>query len=152
MSEVVASGPISRSVRSRRRLAVVIAAVLAAVALLGVSGLERNLVFYRTPSELLADPALAGQRVRLGGLVQPGTVEQAGAVMTFTLTDGVTDVRVRYAGPAPGVFQAGQNALVEGVLGGDGGFRADQVMVKHSDTYRGPGATSTPPASGHEAR
>lgn len=133
----------------RWRLAVVVAVVLGTVALLAVSGLNHTLIYYRTPTELMHDRSLVGKQVRVGGLVQPGTLHRAGQTVTFTLTDGATDVPVVFTGPINGVFAAGRDALVDGRLTPTGTFDGDQLMVKHDDTYRGPdGKPYTPPPVG----
>jgi cytochrome c-type biogenesis protein CcmE len=84
---------------------------------------------------------MVGQRVRLGGLVVTGTVRRTAAGVDFELTDGVQEVPVVNTGQPRGVFQEGQGAVVEGVLGRDGVFRSDVLLVKHSNRYR-------PPANG----
>ncbi|GAA1439341.1 cytochrome c maturation protein CcmE [Nocardiopsis tropica] len=136
-----------RRPRTRLRLAVVVVAALAAVGALAASGLGRDVVFYRTPEELVGDDSLVGERVRLGGVVAPGSIDEGEGVIRFTLTDGA-DVPVLYTGSLVGVFQEGQGALVEGSLDEDGVFRGDLLMVRHDNTYEGSdGTTYTPPAS-----
>lgn len=131
---------------TRVRLAVVVVVALAAIGVLAMSGLDETLVYYRTPTELANEPGLAGERVRLGGLVQPDSLRDEGGPARFTLTDGTTEVPVVFTGSLGGIFQAGQNALVEGSLGTDGVFRGDQLMVKHTENYQGPdGEAYTPP-------
>lgn len=131
---------------TRLRLAVVVAVALAAVGVLAVSRLDETLVYYRTPTELMDDPGLTGERVRLGGLVQPDSLRKDADPVTFTVTDGTTELPVVFTGSLGGIFQDGQNALVEGSLGPDGVFRGDQLMVKHSENYQAPdGETYTPP-------
>ncbi|RBY82589.1 hypothetical protein DQ238_03540 [Geodermatophilus sp. TF02-6] len=120
------------------RLLLVAGVVLLTVGVLAVAGLQGSLVYYRTTSELLADPALQGERVRLGGLVVRGTVETTADGVRFELTDGVQDVPVVNTGQPRGVFQEGQGAVVEGVLGADGVFRSDVLLVKHDNEYRPP--------------
>lgn len=145
--------PSAPSSARRWRLAVVVLVVLAAAALLAVSGLSRTLVYYRTPTELMHDRSLVGKQVRVGGLVQPGTLRREGQVVSFTLTDGATDVPVVFTGPINGVFAAGRDALVDGRLTPAGTFDGDQLMVKHDDTYRGPdGKPYTPPPVGGSSR
>jgi cytochrome c-type biogenesis protein CcmE len=121
------------------RLLAVAGVVLAAVGVLAVAGLQGGLVYYRTTSELVADPGLQGERVRLGGLVVEESVERTVDGVSFVLTDGVRDVPVRHTGQPRGVFQEGQGAVVEGVLGSDGRFRSDVLLVKHDNEYRPPG-------------
>ena len=126
----------TRPVRTSVRLLVVGATAAAAVAVLAVVGLGEAAVYYRTPTEVLERPPVAGDRLRLGGLVLPGTVRSDGTTVLFELSDGVTGVTVVHRGDPSGVFQEGQGAVVEGVLGSDGRFLSDLVMVKHSNEYR----------------
>lgn len=130
------------------RLLLVAVVVLAAVGVLAGAGLKGNLVYYKTTTELISDPGLQGQRVRLGGLVVTGSVRPTGDGVAFTLTDGVQDVPVMNSGQPRGVFSEGQGALVEGALGRDGVFRSDLLLVKHSNEYRAPdGRPYSPPAA-----
>lgn len=120
---------------ARARLAVVGVAALGVLGVLGVTGLQDNLVYYRTPSEVAADSSSDAGRVRLGGMVQKGSVARQDETLTFVLTDGAYDVPVTYEGKAPGVFREGQGAIVEGTLDAGGAFLADNVLVKHSNEY-----------------
>jgi cytochrome c-type biogenesis protein CcmE len=133
-----------RTGRDRRRvpvrLLVVFGVAMAAVAVLAVAGLQGSLVYYKTTSELLADHSLQGHRVRLGGLVETGTVHATANGVRFVLTDGVHEVEVVNTGQPRGVFREGQGAVVEGVLGADGVFRSDLLLVKHSNSYEPPAA------------
>jgi cytochrome c-type biogenesis protein CcmE len=124
--------------RLRLRLLLVAAVVLAAVGVLAFAGLSGSLVYYKTTSELLADHGLVGHRVRLGGLVVTGSVHRTAGGVRFELTDGVADVPVVNTGQPRGVFRDGQGAVVEGVLGRDGVFRSDVLLVKHSNSYEPP--------------
>ena len=118
------------------RLLVLVGALAAALSVLAASGLADTVVYYRTPSEVVADPPEAEERLRLGGLVLAGSVERAGSEASFVVTDGVAEVPVVYAGVLPAVFAEGQGAVVEGRLGADGRFVGDLVLVKHSNEYR----------------
>lgn len=122
----------------RVRLAVVGVVAVAALGVMAASGLDDSLVYYQSPSELSARPPASDQRLRLGGMVQPGSVDQTGDVVRFVLTDGAADVIVEHRGDPPGVFQEGQGALVEGTFEAGGVFRSDFLIVKHSNEYRGP--------------
>ena len=129
-------------VRKRAWLAALVAVVvLAAVGVVAVAGLQGSLVYYKTTSELLSDHSLVGHRVRLGGLVVKGSVHRTADGVRFELTDGVAEVPVVNTGQPRGVFREGQGAVVEGVLGADGVFRSDVLLVKHSNSYE-------PPANG----
>ena len=124
-------------VRPRVRLLLVAVVAVAAIGLLAASGLDDSLVYYRSPSEVATLSADAG-RLRLGGLVQIGSVARRGQDVHFVLTDGVNEVPVVHRGDPPGVFQEGQGALVEGSLDATGVFRSDLLIVKHSNEYRAP--------------
>ncbi len=121
----------------RVRVLVVAVAALGAVGVLAAAGLDDSLVYYRSPSEVTGTSSETG-RVRLGGLVQSGSVVTDGANVRFTLTDGVAEVPVLHEGDPPGVFQENQGALVEGTFDTDGTFRSDLLIVKHSNEYRAP--------------
>lgn len=96
-----------------------------------VNGLQDNMVYYHTPSEVLD---VTGDRVRLGGMVADGSIDRDGGTVNFTITDGVTDVPVTYDGSTTGVFREGQGAIVEGVVS-QGTFQADNLLVKHDNEY-----------------
>ena len=128
--------------------------VLASVAILAglgwvlFRGLSGNLVYYQTPSELLAEgPRAIGQEVRLGGLVAPGSTRPSEGGVDFILTDGTTRVTVAYTGPVPALFRSGTGAVVEGRYEQDGEFHADTLLVKHSADYRPPAPGATPTAA-----
>jgi cytochrome c-type biogenesis protein CcmE len=104
-------------------------------------GLEKNIVFFLTPEELLAKgDAGVGVPVRLGGQVKPGSVQwDAKALdLRFTVTDGAREVPVRSTGAPPQMFRDGMGVIVEGRYGDGGVFEATNLMVKHSNEYRAP--------------
>jgi cytochrome c-type biogenesis protein CcmE len=127
---------------TRRRLFAVLAITIAATALgfIGLSDIGDDLVYYWSPSELLASPNAQGATVRLGGMVQPGTVEwdRDAHTASFIVTDGEASVPVRVKGNPPAMFREGIGVVVEGQLGGDGLFLTERVMVKHSNEYEAP--------------
>ncbi|WP_213452090.1 cytochrome c maturation protein CcmE [Rhizomonospora bruguierae] len=125
----------------RRARLLVAAVAVAAAALLVAAGMQGTLTFYRTPAEVLHDPAPAGQRVRLGGTVVPGSLRSEGGRTRFLLRDGAAEITVEQSASLPGTVREGQDAVVEGVLDAHGVFRSDTVMAKHGNEYRpaGPG-------------
>lgn len=114
-------------------------AVLGIAAAIVLTQIGDHLVFFQSPSDLAAKPELtAGRRLRLGGLVQEGSVErQDGGVVQFRITDLAQDVPVTYKGILPDLFREGQGVVVEGRMK-DGLFVADQVLAKHDETYMPP--------------
>ncbi len=122
--------------------------ILSAAAVLGIAGaiayvlwggLEQNLVYFVTPTELLAKgPQAVGNPVRLGGVVVEGTVEQEADGLRFTIKDDKNQVPVTSTKTPPQMFQEGIGVVVEGALQADGRFRAERLMVKHGNEYRPP--------------
>ena len=131
------------------RIAVVLVVIAGALTWVLVRGLGGNLVYYKTPTEILrSGHTLVGQRVRLGGLVLPGTVQTRGQDITFVVSDETTRMSVVDSAGVPSLFRAGQGVVVEGYYGRDGAFHADTVLVKHSDNYTPP-APGVTPTSAH---
>ncbi len=130
----------------RYRLLVVpgvgVAAVLLGVLLFG--NLNRNLVYYLTPSEAVAKRAQFpdGRRFRLGGQVVQGSLTRLADGVRFTVTDGHRAVTVVHRGSPPQLFQPGIGVVVEGAWAGNR-FVSDTMLVKHDETYRPPGDGST---------
>ena len=83
-------------------------------------------------------PPAAGQQIRLGGLVETGTVEKSGETVAFSVTDLTNAVKVTYRGLLPDLFREGQGVVVEGAFDGSGQFVARQVLAKHDETYMPP--------------
>jgi cytochrome c-type biogenesis protein CcmE len=108
---------------------------VAIIALLVVSSMKGTLSYYRTPSEIDGSPPPTGQSVRVGGLVTVGTVHYHGPVVRFVLTDGASDLDVVSRTVPPSTFRGGQGAVVVGHVLKDGLFRADSVVVRHSNEY-----------------
>ncbi len=112
--------------------------------------LSENLVFYLTPSEAEDQRADfgAGERFRLGGLVQPGTLETTDDGVRFSVGDGAVSITVVHTGTPPQLFQENVGVVVEGAWQGDE-FQSDTLFVRHDEQYRAPdgeGAYETPSA------
>lgn len=117
------------------------AVILGVFAWLLLGGLEKNMVFFLTPRELLAKGTVGvGVPVRLGGQVKPGSVKwDAQALdLRFTVMDGGGEIPVRSTGAPPQMFRDGMGVIVEGRVGAGGVFEASNLMVKHSNEYRAP--------------
>jgi cytochrome c-type biogenesis protein CcmE len=126
-----------------KRTRLVLAAVLVVGALLYliIGGIRGAIVYYTTPSELLAQgPGALGRSLRLGGQVAPGSKQWNANTLElrFVLTDGTASVPVVHRGAPPDLFTEGQGAVVEGTYGADGVFVARAVIVKHSEEYAPP--------------
>jgi cytochrome c-type biogenesis protein CcmE len=106
-------------------------------------GLSGNLVYFRTPTEIL-HAGTVGERARLGGLVEPGSVRRTSHTLEFVVTDGTSHLTVIDTGGVPSLFRTGQGVVVEGSYGSDGAFHADTVLIKHNGVYRPPSPGVTP--------
>ena len=139
--------------RKRKRLLV----VLLGLGLLGVASalvlfaFNDNLVFFMSPSDLATKGAPETRRLRLGGLVEAGSVARRadGRTIDFKVTDGGEDVPVVFSGVLPDLFREGQGVVVEGVLSKDGVFKADTVLAKHDERYMAPEVADALKKAGH---
>jgi cytochrome c-type biogenesis protein CcmE len=121
--------------------------IVAVLGFLIYQGISNNLVYYITPSELLAKGAAAdGQSLRLGGQVKPGSVRWNSRTrsLQFVLQDPKGAVNVVSTGVPPSMFRSGIGVVVEGIYG-HGRFSATNLMVKHCASYRAPRPGHVPP-------
>ena len=125
--------------RKHKRLTFIVLGMglLAAAAALMLSAFEDNIVFFYSPTEVLDQKLGADRRVRIGGLVEDGSVEKAGIEVKFRVTDLAAAIPVTYTGILPDLFREGQGVVAEGRFV-DGVFHADEVLAKHDETYMPP--------------
>jgi len=128
----------SRRTRKQKRAALILAGVM----LLGIAAglvlyaLNDTIVFFYTPSEIAEKNVTPGQRFRLGGLVETGSIVKGeGMTVSFTVTDTIKAIPVSYKGQLPDLFREGQGVVTEGRLDPSGKFIADTVLAKHDETY-----------------
>jgi cytochrome c-type biogenesis protein CcmE len=124
--------------RKQRRLALIGSGlgVLAVAAALVLSALKESIVFFNSPTDVIDKQVQPGTRIRLGGLVKPGSLARGDNLsVRFEVTDGNRAVAVAYTGILPDLFREGQGVVAEGALDGAGLFRADTVLAKHDETY-----------------
>ncbi|WP_102957780.1 cytochrome c maturation protein CcmE [Mangrovicella endophytica] len=124
--------------RKQKRLASIggVMLVIAVAAGLVLTALSDSVAYFRSPSDIAAEAPGPSQRVRLGGLVQEGTVQRGGSdTVRFSVTDTVESVPVVYRGLLPDLFREGQGVVAEGTLGPDHVFVADTVLAKHDENY-----------------
>lgn len=124
--------------RKQRRLALVLASLTAlgaAVALILVA-FEDNIVFFHSPTDLSEKTFRAEQRLRLGGLVEEGSVSKSadGLTINFKITDLANSVEVSFKGILPDLFREGQGVVAEGHYR-NGKFVASEILAKHDETY-----------------
>lgn len=110
---------------------------LALAAWLVMSAFQKNLVFFFTPTEILAGKAPRGNSFRMGGLVEQGSLKRQadGVTVAFNVTDNAQSVRVHYRGILPDMFKEGKGVVAQGKLGNDKLFMAEEVLAKHDENY-----------------
>ena len=123
--------------RKRRRLYMVLGGMvlLSAAAALVLTALDENLSYFYDPSNIAEAPP--GRAIRLGGLVEEGSVgrQADGVTITFRITDRNNSIPVTYKGLLPDLFREGQGVITEGTLNPGGVFVAREVLAKHDETY-----------------
>ena len=116
----------------------------AAAAGLVLNAFRSNVVFFFSPSDVIAQKAPQKRLFRMGGLVEDGSVQRLanGITVRFAVTDTVQRVAVEYTGILPDLFREGKGVVTQGRLGPDGVFRAQEVLAKHDENYMPPEAAS----------
>ena len=124
--------------RKQRRLVLIGTSfcVLAFAAGLVLSAMRDSIVFFSSPTDVVEKQNKPGARLRIGGLVKPGSVTRGDNLLVrFAITDGKTDIPVHYQGIVPDLFREGQGVVAEGKLEPGGAFAADTVLAKHDERY-----------------
>jgi cytochrome c-type biogenesis protein CcmE len=118
--------------------ACVVAAI--AFAVIAASGINNNLVYYWTPTDLRANGEKAyGANIRLGGMVARGSVQKlGGSAVQFVVHDGKTRIPVRTSTVPPQMFRENIGVVVEGTMMRDGHFQSSRLMVSHNNEYKAP--------------
>jgi cytochrome c-type biogenesis protein CcmE len=120
--------------------------LVASLCLLGVAvgltlyAFQSRIVYFFSPSDIAKERPATGQLVRLGGLVEAGSVAKTGdgATVIFNVTDLSNKISVSYRGVLPDLFREGQGVVVEGAYASDGTFNASEVLAKHDEKYMPP--------------
>lgn len=137
--------------QKKKRFGFIIAAlsVLGLAVALILSALEENIVYFRSPTDLIAQ-APSPQKWRLGGLVQTGSVSRgADGLLTFSVTDGNNSIKVSYKGFVPDLFREGQGVVVEGHIEQAGVIKAQTLLARHDENYMPPEVAAALKQSGH---
>jgi len=126
----------------RQKRMTLVAGIVAGVGLaawLGTQAFRSNVMFFFDPSQIAAGEAPGGERFRLGGMVEKGSVEKTVGTLDikFLVTDFKHTVRVKYSGILPDLFREGQGVVAHGRMK-DGVFVADEILAKHDEKYMPP--------------
>jgi cytochrome c-type biogenesis protein CcmE len=128
----------SSMTRKHKRTLTIIALMAVAAFAIGLilSAMKDTIVFFYTPSEIALKSVASGTRIRLGGLVEQGSIVKSGdAQVAFIITDTDKTMKVSYRGQLPDLFRENQGVVAEGILQADGTFIAETVLAKHDENY-----------------
>jgi cytochrome c-type biogenesis protein CcmE len=155
MTDIKAAlGPGRRSgmTRKKRRLYLLIASLglLSIAVALVLTGLRGEIVFFLSPTELVTKPPMPGRVIRVGGLVEKGSLQKIGTdgTIVFKVTDLSKSIAVTDRGILPDLFREGQGVVIEGALDSQGQFVASEVLAKHDEKYMPPEVAKALKASG----
>ncbi len=125
-----------------KRLAIIggVVTSVAVAAGLVLNAFQSNLVFFYSPSQVVAREAPSGRTFRVGGLVKEGSVKRSGTEVQFAVTDTAQTMQVKYVGILPDLFKEGKGVVAQGQIGADGVFVAREVLAKHDENYMPPEA------------
>lgn len=128
------------AVRAKHQRLVLLAVALVALigaGLLATWALRSQASYFYVPADMAANPPEADRAVRLGGMVERGSMKNApdGVTVNFIVTDGKARIPVRFAGIRPALFVEGSGVVAEGKLGRDGTLVADNLLAKHDEKY-----------------
>lgn len=144
MSSVTQGNTASDAMRRKTRLFMIGAFVVAGIAfaIIAASGINDNLVYYWTPTDLQSNGQKAyGATIRLGGMVAPGSIKQlGGSAVEFDVHDSVAKVHVRTNTVPPQMFRENIGVVVEGTMVPGGYFESSRLMVSHDNEYKAPEA------------
>ncbi|MGE3691936.1 MAG: cytochrome c maturation protein CcmE [Novosphingobium sp.] len=122
-----------------QRLVLVVVALVAlvAAALLAAWALRNQASYFYVPGDILRERPAPDRAVRLGGMVERGSIrrEADGVTISFVVGDGKARVPVRFKGIVPDLFVEGSGVVAEGKFGADGTFAADNLLAKHDEKY-----------------
>jgi cytochrome c-type biogenesis protein CcmE len=126
--------------KPRRRRLLLIGLVLAGVitsTALALRAFQENLLYFFSPTQVMAGEAPLERNFRLGGVVAEGSIQREPGSMTvnFVVTDYASSVPVQYTGVLPDLFLENQGVVARGRLDGSGGFVAEEVLARHDENY-----------------
>ncbi|MGG7055657.1 cytochrome c maturation protein CcmE [Nitrosomonas sp. ANs5] len=129
-----------------KKMAVIALSVsaLTVAVILVLNVFQSNLVFFFSPSQVIAKEAPIGKSFRIGGLVEEGSLKREGdgTTMRFAITDTSEAIQIVYTGILPDLFKEGKGVVAQGKIAENGIFYADEVLAKHDENYMPPEAAS----------
>ncbi len=135
--------------KHQRLIFVLVSVVFLCVAVLFImQAFKQNLVYFYSPSDIVANPPAAAQKIRIGGLVKTGSITKDNDRVRFTVTDGKEELQVSYQGLLPNLFREGQGVIAEGVME-ENGLTASTILAKHDEKYMPKEVVDALKKSGH---
>lgn len=138
--------------RRQRMLTVGLIVICVSLAVgLALQAFQENLLFFYSPTQVLAGEPPEGRKFRLGGLVEEGSLarESGELKISFMVTDLENTLPVSYEGVLPDLFREGQGVVAHGVMQPDGSFLAEEVLAKHDENYMAPEVAELLAEQGH---
>jgi cytochrome c-type biogenesis protein CcmE len=126
--------------RAKRRLQALALGMLGlgVATVLALTAFRENMVYFYSPSDIAANHIAPGRTIRMGGMVEKGSVDRQGDITHFRVTDMAQTIGVTYRGLLPDLFREGQGVVTEGTLTVSGDFTAREVLAKHDEKYMPP--------------
>jgi cytochrome c-type biogenesis protein CcmE len=120
---------------------------------LALRAFQENLLYFYTPTQAIAGEAPDGKKIRLGGMVQEGSVrrEPGDLELRFDVSDNEKTMTVAYSGVLPDLFKEGQGVIAMGQIDAEGVFQAEEVLAKHDENYMPPEVAATMVTEGQAA-
>ena len=125
----------------RQNRMILVALLVLGVSLAGYFGIKAfndNLLYFFTPTDVLEGNIPKGKNIRIGGLVQQGSVSRDDLLVIFTLTDNKQTIEVHFEGILPDLFREGQGIVATGSISDENYFLATEVLAKHDENYMPP--------------
>ena len=116
---------------------------------LALTAMKDSVSYFRTPSQIISESHpehIMGHNLRLGGMVEKGSIKHEGAIVTFRVTDMTNSLPVRFEGLLPDLFRENQGVIAEGKMGADGVFAAERILAKHDEKYMPPELATLKPS------
>lgn len=130
---------LTRRHKNRLAFTIFILLSLSVAVFFTLKAFNENLLFYFLPTDVKAGKAPANHPVRLGGMIEKGSVKKDGLTVHFKITDMHEEIAVVYTGILPDLFKEGQGVIVKGMMTSADLFTADEVLAKHDEKYMPPG-------------
>lgn len=127
--------------RKKRLMAVILILMGVGIAsALILTAFKENILFYKSPSEIIQGDYPKARNFRVGGMVKPGSIVKSTTSLDveFLVTDYAKDIKVHYSGLLPDLFRDDQGMIAIGQLDKEGVFQAEEILAKHDENYMPP--------------